>query len=197
MKKNDITPRNFSVLAEVTELPTEENGVYTGPAAQTTKTEQAYYYGTAIKLGDRSNEEDQCPELKEGDKVVFDQVAGYHLPTEDAFCKLVRGSNIVAIVEDFEDMAKEGNIKPTGKRILVEVIGESLIEGGVWDDTSEDPRELDTQKGRIIKCAEGADQYEVGTIVGFEPYCGNPIFNDGKTFLKTINSFDVLFSLSE
>jgi len=195
MESKQIKPHGVNVVAEVTKLPTEQDGVFIGNT-QTGSTTQAYYTGTAIALGDKANLKDQCPELKEGDGILFEQVAGYHVPTTDQYCKVVRGHDIVAIVTDIDNMNTE-TIKPTGERILVEVVSESAIKDGVFDGSADDPRDAATQKGRVISCAKGAAQFEPGTIVAFDPWVGNPIVNDGKTFLKTINSFDILFSLSE
>ena len=195
MNSTKIKPQHVNVLAEVTKLPTEKDGVYVG-SEQTGQQTQAYYTGTALAIGKNANLEDQCPELKEGDGIVFDQVAGYHVPTEDTFCKVIRGHDIVATVKDIHNMNAD-TIFPTKDRILVEVIKESLVKDGVYDGSAEDPRDAATQKGRVIRCAKGADQYEEGEIVAFDPWVGNPILNDGTTFLKTINSFDILFSLSK
>ena len=67
---------------------------------------------------------------------------------------------------------------------------------GVYDATKGDPRAKATQLGKILKCAEGAQQFPEGTIVAFEPYVGNPI-HVGDTFYKTINSLDIEFIVSE
>jgi co-chaperonin GroES (HSP10) len=195
MKIENVKPHGVHLVAEVTILPDEVGGVYTGSAKQSTKTEIEYYYGKATTLGSAVNEEEQCPELEEGDGVVFSQFAGYHTKTEDGFCKVVRGHDIVAILDDMEAI-NENTIRPTGSRILVELINESVIdEDGVFNDSKPDPRELATQTGRVIACAKGADQFEVGTIVAFEPYVGNLIVNEPGKQLKTVNSFDIIFSV--
>ena len=190
-----VRPHKAHLVAEVTVLPEEVDGVYVGPARQSTKTEIEYYYGKAIELGDEANSKEQCPELVEGDGVVFSQFAGYHVKTDDGFCKVVRGHDIVAILDDMENINEE-TIRPTGDRLLVEIINESVVDAdGIFNDSKPDPRELATQKGRVIACAEGADQFEVGTIVAFEPYGGNLIVNEPGKKLKTVNSFDILFSV--
>jgi len=193
MRIEDVSPHKAHLVAEVTILPDEVDGVFTGSQKKTTKTEIEYYYGKAIILGDSANDKEQCPELQEGDGIVFSQFAGYHVKTDDGFCKVVRGHDVVAILDDMENINEE-TVRPTGDRILVEIINESIIdEDGVFNDTKQDPRELATQKGRVISCAKGADQFEVGTIVAFEPYVGNLIVNEPGKQLKTVNSFDIIF----
>jgi co-chaperonin GroES (HSP10) len=194
MKTEQIKLHNVNVLAEVVKLPSEEDGVYVGGQDQMTKTRVEYYYGKALGIGDKANDKDQCPEVKVGDGVIFSQIAGAQVATEDVYCKIIRGHAIVALYTDLENMNKE-TIKPTGDRILVEIIGEKLVNDGVYDDSKEDPRESATQKGVVISCGASAEQIEPGTIVAFDPYCGNLIVNEGDTKLKTVNSFDILFSL--
>lgn len=196
MEKSSIVPRNNNIVIEVTKLPVMEDGVYVGEGALGSKTTSQFYYGTALKLGTDANLADQCPEVREGDGVIFDQGVGYHLDTEDGFCKLVTGHGIVAICSNLDDM-NEKTIKPTGNRILVKILGEDVVEDGVYDPTAKNPREADTQRGVVISCASGADQIEAGTIVAFDPYCGNLVVNEGDNKLKTVNSFDILFSIQD
>jgi len=193
MEKMNFTPHNRNVLVEVTELPTTVDGVYIGEQALASKTNIEFYYGQALKLGESAHEE--CPGLKEGDLVIFSQFGGHHLKTDDGFCKVVRAGNIVATAKDFKDMRSD-NVYPTWDRILVEIIGEKLIdEDGIYNEDLEDPREAVTQKGKVISCGANALQFEPGTIVLFDPYCGNLIVNENDLKLKTINSFDVLVTL--
>jgi hypothetical protein len=49
----------------------------------------------------------------------------------------------------------------------------------------------------VISCAKNADQYPAGTIVAFEPYCGNLIVNENNLKLKTLQSFDVLYTIDK
>jgi co-chaperonin GroES (HSP10) len=195
MKIKEVKPHGVHLVAEVTILPEESEGVYTGPAKQSTKTEIEYYYGKAISLGDGCSGKDQCPELNEGDGLVFSQFAGHHTKTEDGFCKVVRGHDIVAILDDMKNI-NENTIRPTGDRILVEIINESVIdENGIFNDSKPDPRQLATQMGRVISCAKNAHQFETGEVVAFEPYVGNLIVNEPGKKLKTVNSFDIIFSV--
>ena len=196
MESKNIKPCNFNVLAVIENLPSEEDGVWKGNRQESTKTEQAYYIGKADKIGPRAKEKDQCPELEEGDYIVFSDLAGMHVPTEDNFCKVIRGHDIVAITTDIKNM-NASTVKPTGQRILVEVIKEGDVIEGVFNNSAGDPRSKDTQLGRVVSCAENADQYPEGTIVAFDPWCGNPVVNNDKIFLKTLNSFDIEFTISE
>ena len=104
MESKNVIPCNFNVLAEVTKLPEEEDGIYKGEQTLSSKTDQAYYYGTALKIGPRAKEKDQCPELEEGSFIIFSDLAGYHLTTKSTFCKLVRGHDIVALTTDLNNM---------------------------------------------------------------------------------------------
>ena len=195
MENKKIKPHNFYALAEITLLEDTQDGIYVGQALSS-KITQEYYYGKILDLGEKCTIESECPDLKKGDIAMFEQIAGYHAPTEDSYCKIVRGSNIVAKVKDMEKLNEPGNYIPTRNRILVEVLKEGLVnEDGIFDSTKEDPRDQATLKGRVISCAEEADQYKPGTIVAFEPYCGNPIYNDGELFLKTVHDFDILFEI--
>ena len=195
MEKLTINPQNFNVLAEVTKLPTMVDGIYIGEASMATKTDTEFYFGTALKAGDRSTDVDQCPEIKEGDNIIFNQFAGYAIPTTDGYCKVIRGHDIVAIVEGkFEDMSVK-TVKPTGVRILVEILNEKLVQDGIYDDSKTDPREALTQIGVVVACAKGATKYKKGTKVAFDPYCGNLILNENDCKLKTINSLDILYTV--
>jgi co-chaperonin GroES (HSP10) len=197
LEKEEITPENFYVLAEVTELEKVKNGIYSGSQQLATKTNIEYYYGKALSLGPKAKDPEQCVEVEVNKNIVFSQFAGFATETKDGYCKVIRSSDIVAIVNsNFEDMT-EKTIEPTGERILVKIIGEGLVQDGIYDDTSDDPREAITQKGIVIKCAKNAQKYKPGTIVAFEPYCGNLIVNEHDLKLKTVNSFDILYSVKK
>lgn len=197
INKSQIAPQNFYVLAEVTELEKVKNGIYSGPGQKATKTNIEYYYGKALALGKDATNDDACPEVKEDSNIVFSQFAGFATATQDGYCKAIRATDIVAIVNgNFEDMT-EKTIEPTGERILVKIIGEGLVNEGIYDDTNDDPREAITQKGVVIKCAKNAHKYKPGTIVAFEPYCGNLIVNESNLKLKTVHSLDILYSIKK
>jgi co-chaperonin GroES (HSP10) len=197
ISKKSISPKNYHVLAEITELEKVKNNIYQGAQQLATKTNIEYYYGKALKLGPAAKDKEQCPEVKPNTNIIFSQFAGFATATNDGYCKVVRGSDIVAIVtSNFDDMT-EKTIQPTGARILVKIIGENLIENGIYDDTANDAREAVTQKGEVISCAKNADQYPAGTIVAFEPYCGNLIVNENNLKLKTLQSFDVLYTIDK
>jgi co-chaperonin GroES (HSP10) len=194
MNKENVNPQGVNVLVEVKKFDTvDSNNIYRGENAKLTKTKAEFYFGTAVKMGESANSKEQCPGLKEGTGVVISQIAGYTIPTKEEYCKIVRGYDIVAIVEDLNDI-NMNNIKPTGDRILVQIIEENSFTGdGVFVGSKEDPREALIQRGRVISCAQEAKQYKEGSIVAFDPYCGNLIFNEGDVLLKTVNGFDILF----
>jgi co-chaperonin GroES (HSP10) len=195
MEKLTIKPEGFNVLAEVTELPNLNGEIYIGSGPVATKSNIEYYYGSALKLGDKATEESQCPELKEGENIIFSQFAGYGVPTTDGYCKIIRGHDIVAkVTSNFENMTEE-TVKPTGDRILVKIIGEGLVKDGIYDDSKEDPRSALTQKGEVISCGPEAKKYKKGTVVAFDPFCGNLILNESDCKLKTVNQFDILYTL--
>jgi co-chaperonin GroES (HSP10) len=193
--KDKVTPENYYVLAEVTELEKVKDNIYSGPQQLATKTNIEYYYGKALTFGPRAKDPDQCAEVEENKNIIFSQFAGFVTETKDSYSKVIRGSDIVAIVNsNFEDMTEQ-TIDPTGERILVKIIGENLVNDGIYDDTKEDPRDAITQKGVVIKCAKNAQQFKPGTIVAFEPYCGNLIVNENNLKLKTVHSLDILYSI--
>lgn len=195
MEKLTVKPEGFNVLAEVTELPSVQDDIYVGSAPMASKSNIEYYYGKALSLGDKATESDQCPGLEDGENIIFSQFAGYGVPTEDGYCKIIRGHDVVAkVTGNFEDMTEE-TVKPTGDRILVKIIGEGLVKDGIYDDSKEDPRVALTQRGEVIACGPEAKQYEKGAIIAFDPYCGNLILNEADCKLKTVNQFDVLYTL--
>jgi len=194
MNKLTVKPEGFNIIAEVTELPSMKDDIFVGSAPVASKTNIEYYYGKVLSLGDRATETEQCPGLKEGENIVFSQFAGYGIPTKDGYCKVIRGHDVVAVVKgNFEDMS-EKNVKPTGDRVLVKIIGESLVQDGIYDDSKEDPRSALTQRGEVIACGPDAKKYKKGTIVAFDPYCGNLIVNENDIKLKTVNQFDILYT---
>jgi co-chaperonin GroES (HSP10) len=195
MNSENVTPRNTNVLVEIVEQSVENDGVYIGPAAVSGQIEQHYYRGIALKLGPDADsaEKEQCPGLEVGDKVIFSDLAGYPVATEDKYCKVITGHSIVAKTTDFDNMNAE-TLKATGKRVLVEVLKEDLVVDGIYNSSASDPRKKATQLGKILHCAELADQYPIGTVIAFEPYVGNPL-QVGDTFYKTINSTDIEFTI--
>jgi co-chaperonin GroES (HSP10) len=199
MLKENVNPVNYNLLVEVLKFPTIKNGVFVGDQALLTKTNIEFYYGKVLKLGSKAKDDSQCPELEEGVGVIFSQIAGVPPETEDAYCKVIRGYDVVAVIKEFtdlENMEVEKQIYPTKDRILVKIIDEDIMRDGIYNDSKADPREAITQKGIVLKCADGADQYEEGTIVFFDPYCGNLIVNEIDLKLKTVNSFDILYTIN-
>jgi co-chaperonin GroES (HSP10) len=195
LKTKEVKPRNENVLVSLkVQEEINEDGVYIGEEKAATPVNIEYYYGQVESMGELAASKEQCPKLKIGDWVIFSQFSGVAIGTEDKYTKLIRGYDVVAISSKM-NMNKK-TIKPTADRILVEVLPEGeLNEDGMYVATSDDPREKQTQEGVVISCGpESRDKYPAGTKVHFDPYCGNPIVNDGKIFLKTVNSFDILFT---
>ena len=198
MNKGEVKAHGRHVLVEVTKLPEVIEDVHVGEQARMTKTQTEFYYGEALEVGPNAADDDQCPELVKGDKVIFQQLGGFMVPTTDGYCKIMDGYNIVAKTTSLEEMNKK-TITPTGDRILIEVIGEGLVSEDAdgnefYDESKGDPRDQDTQKGIVVSCGPQAEVIAEGTIVFFDPYCGNLIVNEADLMLKTVNSFDILFS---
>ncbi len=193
MKIGEIKPANWSVVASIKAVDTVEDGVYTGESAESTAEQTEFYIANVESIGPNACDEDQCPELEEGETIWFSHFAGVHVPTEEGFTKVIRGHDIVAKTND-TDMKTE-NIKATENRILVELIAESEInEDGIATQLTQDPRQADTAKGSVLHCGPNADKYEAGTIVHFDPYCGSLIIREPNRNLKAVNSFDILFT---
>lgn len=197
MKINEIKPQNNCVLASIELLPSVNgDGIYLGEQRLADKLNTEYYYGKALKITEKSTDEKNCPELQEGDFIIFNQFAGSAINVEEEkFCKIIYGHDIVAIAKDLKDMNAE-TLKPTRNRILVEIIEESQMNDGIFDGSQADPRDKQTQKGRVVSCGESVEgDYKEGDIVFFDPYCGNLIVNEEKLKIKTVNDFDILFSI--
>jgi len=196
MKISEIKPHNNLVLAKVELLPRiNEDGIYFGEQKLATKLNTEFYYGKALKVAEGAKDDNNCPGLKDGDYIVFNQFSGSALPTEE-YCKAIYGHDVVAILEDLLDMRPE-TIKPTNDRILVELVLEKAVnEDGVYLGVQEDPREKQTQAAKVVSLGPNVTlDVKEGDIVYFDPYCGNLILNEDELKLKTVNQFDILFSI--
>ena len=197
LETNSIKPRNESVLVSVLfKEDIDADGNYVGGDVQANKMNIEFYHGTVEGFGEKADNDNQCPGLNNGDHIIFSQFAGCSVPTEDKFCKIIRGYDIIAIAKDV-NMEKD-SIKPTADRILIDVIEESSIDdGGFYNGGEHNPAEKQTQKGVILELGPNVDssQFQKGDTVFFDPYCGNMIIDNTKMKLKTINSFDVLFTI--
>jgi len=195
IKISDVKPQNNNVLVEIVDLDTVSDGIYVGNknATETDAMPIEFWLGKALSLGKTAADDKFCPGLEKDDYVYFSQFSGVIAPTENTYTKVIPGYNIVAISKDSNmDIT---TIQPTNDRILVELIKDTKVEDGVFSDTSSDPRENITSKGKVISCGVNADLYEPGTIVYFEPFCGNLIIKNSDQEIKTINSADVLFAV--
>lgn len=195
MKIEDVIPKNENVLIEVLKLDEVVNDVYVGNqnAVETDAMPTQFYVGKVVSFGALAKDKDQCPEIEEEKYAIFSQWSGQTLATEDGYTKILPSFNIVAFTKTLE-MKKE-DLEPTCDRILVELIQEDKVKDGIFIDMADDPREAVTQKARVISCSKGADQYEKGTIVLFEPSAGNLIVNRPDQQIKTLNSRNILCTI--
>ncbi len=196
LETKEVKPCNHNVLISVIfQEEVDEDGVFVGGGKQATKTTSEFYHGLVEGVGGEADIETECPGIEVGDQVIINQLSGCTVPTWDKYCKLVRGYDIVAISKD-ENMEID-SIKPTGDRVLVKILEEGAYdEDGVYIGESGDPREKQTQRGTLLAVGPAVKgDYEIGSTIYFDPYCGNMIVNDKETKLKTLNSFDILFTL--
>lgn len=195
MEIKDVKPQNSNLVVEVKKLDEVVDSIYVGN--QNTVEEDAmpteFYVGEIHSLGKTAASKLQCPEAKVGGLAIFSQWAGQVIPTEDVYAKVITGHNIVATTKNLKMETKD--INPTGDRILVEIITEDKEKDGIYMDVQDDPRNSVTQKGKVIKCAQNADHYKVGTFVYFEPFDGSLIVNKPGLQLKTLNSRSILFAI--
>jgi co-chaperonin GroES (HSP10) len=191
MNKEKFKPFGVNLIGEVTEFAdAEKDGIQTEQKLAS-KTNVEYYYGIALKLGE--NVEKECPGLKEGNNIIFNQFSGFAINSTNGYCKILKGFDVVAIVKDnFNKMEK---VLATKNRVLVEILDESVVQNGIYNDAGNDSRNADTQKGKILHCGPEAKQLPKGTVVLFDPYCGNLIYNEPSKKLKTIEEFDILCTL--
>lgn len=195
MKIEDVKPRNENVLVEIEKLDEVVGNVYVGNqnAVETDAHPTEFYIAKILKYGTLAADKDQCPEIDDSKYALFTEWAGKVIATEDGYTKVIPGYNIVALSKSLE-MKKE-DLEATCDRILVELVQEEKEKDGIFIDVKDDPREGVTQKGRVLSCAKGADQYEVGTIVLFDPAAGNLIVNRPGEQLKTLNSRSILCTI--
>lgn len=195
MEIKDVKPQTNNLVVEVKKLDDVVDSIYVGNsnALEEDAMPTEFYVGEVKSLGKEVNGELQCPEVVKGDLAIFSQWAGQVIPTEDGYAKVITGYDIVAITKDIK-MTKD-TIKPTGDRILVELVEDSKVKDGIYMDETDDPRNSVTQKGKVISCAKGADKYKAGTMVFFNPYDGNLILNQDGVQIKTVNSRSILFTL--
>jgi co-chaperonin GroES (HSP10) len=189
IKLEEVIPENDNVLLVVENLEKQVEGINIDDKPD--QYSRAFYETKVVAIGPNGLcLESGCPGLEIGDKAIIDRFDGVNIPTKDVYSKLVRGYGVIAMVK------KNGIMLATNDRILVEVLDENFTsEEGVDYEKSADPRERETQKGKVINCGPNAIQYPEGTVVFFDPFCGNLIVNEPTRKIKTINSFDVLFKI--
>jgi len=195
IKIGDVKPQNENVLVDVKKLEEVSGEIYVGNqnAVDNDAMPIEFFIGEVKDFGESATSKNQCPELAKGKFAFFSQFSGYSIPTEDAYAKVLPGYNIIAISEDMNMDIK--TIKPTNDRVLVEILKESQVNEGVFTGDSQDPRDSNIARGKILSCGLNANQYPEGTIIAFEPFCGNYIIKNNEQEIKTINSSDILFTL--
>ena len=193
IKSNEIIPLGVNIAVEIKIKEKEINGVSLGKSLAN-KSNIEFYSGKVLKLGESSTDGKlgQCPNLEEGDFVIFSQFAGVVPPTEDIYMKVVTGHDIVAYSKN-EDMNIE-DIMPANERILVKILEEDIEINGVKIKGGQDPRELQVQKCEIIRLGLNSP-FKENDIVFIEPDCGNLIVNDPDLKLKTVEYRDILFKI--
>lgn len=193
LKTKDIVPHNENVVVSIEVTEKSINGLaITKELASKANVE--FYIGKVEALGETANSNEQCPEVKTGDIVIFNQFAGAVATTSDNYTKVITGHDIVAISKTTE--MKLEDITPTSDRILVEILNENLSTNGLSYEESLDARDKQTQCGRIIKLGSLAKTpLQEGTIVYFDPYQGNLILNETTQKLKVLSYRDILYSV--
>lgn len=186
---SDITPQNDNVLLDInlnakSEIISEK---------EFTRKNTEVYEATVIALGDNSMNKDSGFEgLLVGDKVIVNKHSGVTAPTDSTYSKVVRGYDV--LVRSTEDWVTN-SFKPHPDRLVVEILDRELVnEGDISYESSFDPRERETQKGRILSCGKDCKQYAPGTVVFFDPFCGTMILNTEKEKIKVVFNSDILFT---
>lgn len=192
IQSSDIKPVGINLSVAISITDKEINGVKTGKKlAGKAKTE--YYMGKVLALGTDVKNQNQCPEVEIGDFIMFDQFAGAVANTEDCYTKVIDGYNIIAISKE-EDMNID-TIEPANDRILIEILDENFSVNGVEYETSIDPRDKVTQKGKVLKCGINSVGVKAGEMVFIEPFAGSLIINETELKLKTVNYRDILYKI--
>lgn len=214
IKLNTIIPKGDRVLVNITLPPKEtEIGIIVPDTVDkftSTKMDINNYIGTVVAIGDAKEVHKDNPGLKAGDKVIFSQFAGYHVPTsKEIFSKVVHSHDIHAKTKK---LMKFGNddVIPTNDRLLIKIIlpGKALgdgvreLESGIIVSEknvkdADDPREVDSQKAKVLAIGPKVKDYEVGDIVFIPTYVGNAITVTSGDILKTVNYNDVLFKVAD
>jgi len=213
IKLDTIVPKGDRVLVDIY-LPPEktESGIIVPDTVDkftSNKLDIHNYAGTVIAIGDKKDVHAENPGLKLGDKVLFSQFSGYHLPTsKDVFAKVIHSHDIHSKIKSFMKFGKH-EVQPTNDRLVVEIIvagkdvgdGQRELESGILVSSesvkaNSDPREVDSLKAKVLAIGPNAKDYEVGDIVFIPVYGGNDVTTNKGDMLKTINYRDVLFKIA-
>jgi len=183
MKLLDIKPKAAYTLVKIVKTELTESGIITGTRTIASKLQVSHYLGEVVMDG--------TGELEPGTGVVFNELAGYPVITDDdtIYAKVVAKSNLIVKTTKILDM-QEDNTLPLGTRVLVKLHTEGIMKDGIIDDNGINPREMATQKGTVISVGPEATSTNVGDKVAFEPFCGSLITDE----LKTVHEHDLLFT---
>lgn len=202
LEKVDIktaVPKGGNVLVHIRKMPkTTDAGIFLGNTNEfsSSKLDIDNYTAEIVSVGSEVDKE----EFKAGEKVMFSQFSGYHVPSgREVFAKLIPFTDIHCKIEDDMNFKLE-EVNPVGPRLLVEVVvpDEIKTDAGIVlsKPTEEDPRQLDSLKCIVRGIgAEVKDNYTIGDTVYIPTYVGNEIILDDGRMLKTINFNDVLFAV--
>lgn len=195
IKVSDVKPQNENILIEVVTLDRVIDNIYVGNrnSVEMDAMPVEFYIAKVLELGPESTNDKQCPGIEKGDYAFVSHFAGHAVNTEEAYTKVVQGYNIVAYTKDIKMNIE--TIIGSNDRLIIKLLEKNKMDGEVFSDAKADPRDALTQAGEVISCGVNATQYAKGTIVYFDPYCGNLILDNENGKIKTLNSLDVLYTI--
>lgn len=171
---DEFSPCKDRALVTLTKINTNPDDLYFGED-EDQDGKVNVYYGTVNKLGPLAQNKEHANGIEVGDTAIFSQFAGNHIATADEEgYKLLRGYDIMAKTSDVGNINGE-TLDPVSNRVLIEVQFVDTTSDGVvlTADDARDPRLADLDYGKIIKVGPSCkDKYEVGTLVAYDPYCG-------------------------
>lgn len=197
-----INPKQDMVLTSIlTKDYAEGELIIEDKNAEKTSDEAKMYFGEVVSMGPDATNPEHCPELEVKNKVMFSEFAGHHISTKsDKFVKIVRGHDIMVVLEDINNITKD-NIKPTADRIIVAAVYRDSTEEGLYLDTEEskDPSLQDLDYGIVLHvgptCKTGL---KVGETVAYNTYVGESIAKQPEKDVaeyRVLNELDVLFTV--
>ena len=156
----------------------------------------AMRYGEVVATGPGISAPTACPDLKVGNYVAFTQFAGYFLPTDDAenLYKMIKGYDIVAMAEGYNNENLEEVWEPTADRMMVQVI---KLDDDVVLNGAKDPRLAELIFAKVVKKSKWSSLAGVGVgdTIAFDPWVGTTLReyeSDDKPELRIVVDLDVL-----